>query len=49
MLLPAIFLSPLFGIVSDRINPRNGLLLTVFGHGLVASLVALAGLGVSQR
>jgi len=44
MLLPAILLSPLFGIVSDRINPRNGLLVTVAGHGLVATLAALANL-----
>jgi len=30
MLAPALVLSPLFGIVADRINPRNGLVLTIF-------------------
>jgi len=42
MLLPIFVLSPLFGIVSDRINPRNGLLVTVGGQGVIAGL---AGLG----
>ena len=36
MLLPAFLLSPIFGIVSDRINPRNGLLVTVSLHGVIA-------------
>ena len=36
MLLPTFVLSPIFGIVSDRINPRNGLLVTVLTHGLIA-------------
>lgn len=44
MLLPTFLLSPLFGIVSDRINPRNGLLITVLAHGLVAALAGLADL-----
>ena len=43
MLAPALVLSPLFGIVSDRINPRNGLLLTL---GLHAALAGVAGLAV---
>jgi MFS family permease len=42
MLLPTFLFSPLFGIVSDRINPRNGLLVTVLAHGLVAALAGLA-------
>lgn len=41
MLVPTFVLSPLFGITADRINPRNGLLLTV---GLQGALAALAGL-----
>ena len=32
MLLPTFLFSPLFGIVSDRINPRNGLVVTVLGR-----------------
>lgn len=41
MLAPTFLLSPLFGITADRINPRNGLLVTV---SLQAALGALAGL-----
>jgi MFS family permease len=40
MLAPALLLSPLFGIVSDRINPRNGMVLTISLH---AGLAAAAG------
>ncbi|WP_239017232.1 MFS transporter [Seongchinamella sediminis] len=43
MLAPALLLSPLFGIVSDRINPRNGLLLTIGAH---AALACAAGAAV---
>lgn len=42
MLAPALVLSPLFGIISDRINPRNGLLITLGLHALLAGLAALA-------
>lgn len=42
MLLPTFLLSPLFGIVSDRINPRNGLIVTTLAHGVVAVLVGIA-------
>jgi MFS family permease len=38
MLFPTFLLSPIFGIVSDRINPRNGLLFTVAMHGAVAGI-----------
>jgi len=40
MLVPTFLLSPLFGITADRINPRNGLLVTV---GLQGVLAAIAG------
>ncbi len=43
LLAPALLLSPLFGIVSDRINPRNGLLLTITIH---AAFSAIAGIAV---
>ncbi|MEQ9463594.1 MAG: MFS transporter, partial [Haliea sp.] len=43
MLLPTFLLSPVFGVVSDRINPRNGMLLTLLGQGLIA-----AAAGTSQ-
>lgn len=36
MLFPAIVLSPVFGIVSDRINPRSGLMVTVALQALIA-------------
>ena len=41
MLLPTFLLSPIFGIVSDRINPRNGLLFTVSMHGVVAGVAGV--------
>ncbi len=44
MLLPTFVLSPIFGIVADRINPRNGLLVTMTLHGVIAWLAGLAGL-----
>jgi MFS family permease len=40
MLLPTFVLSPVFGIVSDRINPRNGLLVTLGLQGLVGLAAA---------
>ncbi len=42
MLAPALLLSPLFGIVSDRINPRSGLLITISLHALIAAIAATA-------
>jgi MFS family permease len=36
MLFPAILLSPVFGVISDRINPRNGLMITVALQALIA-------------
>lgn len=41
MLVPTIVLSPLFGILADRINPRNGLLSTTVSQALVCALAAL--------
>jgi MFS family permease len=40
MLLPTFLLSPLFGIVSDRINLRNGLVATIALHGVIAAVAA---------
>lgn len=45
MLLPTFVLSPVFGIVADRINPRNGLLVTVGLYGLIALLAGVANTG----
>lgn len=42
MLLPTFLLSPLFGVLSDRLCPRNGLLVTISSQALVAGLLALA-------
>ena len=44
MLLPTFLLSPVFGVVSDRINPRNGMLVTLLGQGLVAAAAGSAEL-----
>lgn len=35
MLAPAFVLSPLFGIVSDRVNPRHGLIVSMAVHGAI--------------
>lgn len=40
MLIPTFLLSPLFGITADRINPRDGLLVTMALQGVVAGLAA---------
>jgi MFS family permease len=44
MLLPTFVLSPLFGVISDRISARNGMLFTTASQVL---LVAFAALGAS--
>ncbi len=44
MLLPTFLLSPVFGVVSDRINPRNGMLLTLLGQGVVATVAGASQL-----
>lgn len=41
MLAPTFLLSPLFGITADRINPRDGLLITVSLQGGIAALAAV--------
>ncbi len=40
MLVPTFLLSPVFGITADRINPRNGLLVTIALQGLVAGFAS---------
>ncbi len=42
MLAPAFVLSPLFGILSDRINPRYGLLVSMLMHAGIALVGAIA-------
>ena len=36
MLAPTFLLSPLFGILAERINPRNGIMATLAVHALIA-------------
>ncbi|WOJ98627.1 MFS transporter [Congregibacter brevis] len=49
MLVPTFLLTPVFGITADRINPRNGLLVTVTLCGLLAGLAAItATLGLLE-
>lgn len=42
MLGPALVLSPWFGILSDRVNPRHGLVISMMVHALIALGGALA-------
>ena len=42
MLAPALLLSPWFGILSDRVNPRQGLRLSMVLHSCIAILGAAA-------
>ena len=42
MLAPALILSPYFGVQSDRINPRHGLMWSMLIHGVIALSGALA-------
>ena len=46
LLVPTFILSPVFGVVADRINLRTGILVTIIGQGLMglsAGLIAYAG------
>ena len=36
MLAPALILSPYFGVQSDRVNPRHGLMWSMLIHGAIA-------------
>lgn len=36
MLAPALLFSPYFGVQSDRVNPRHGLMLSMLIHGAIA-------------
>lgn len=45
MLVPTLFLSPIFGVVADRVDPRLGMLLAHFGEALIALGGALASFG----
>ncbi|TXS93492.1 MFS transporter [Parahaliea aestuarii] len=40
MLLPTFVLSPVFGVLADRINPRNGLMVTLTSQALLGALAA---------
>ena len=42
MLGPALFLAPWFGILSDRVNPRHGLIASMLVHATIACCGALA-------
>lgn len=42
MLAPALVLSPYFGVQSDRVNPRHGLMWSMLIHGAIAMSGALA-------
>jgi len=44
MLLPTFLLSPIFAILTDRINPRNGLIITVLSQGAISLLAGIAHL-----
>lgn len=44
MLAPSLIFSPVFGIISDRINPRNGLIVTIALQALTACAGGVASL-----
>lgn len=49
MLAPTFLLSPLFGITADRIDPRNGLLMTIGLQSLLAAIACVvAFMGAMQ-
>ena len=46
MLAPALILSPYFGVQSDRVNPRHGLIFSMLFHssiGLVGAITTFLG------
>jgi MFS family permease len=46
MLIPTFLLTPVFGITADRIDPRNGLLVTIGLQGMLAGVAGgIAALG----
>lgn len=42
LLLPTFLLSPIFAILTDRINPRNGLIATVLSQGGISLFAGIA-------
>lgn len=41
MLMPTFVLSPIFGVVSDRISPRNGMLVSLSSQAILSALIAV--------
>jgi len=41
LMLPTLFLSPVFGVISDRINPKNGMVITSASNMLICFSIAL--------
>lgn len=41
MMLPTLVLSPVFGVVSDRINPKLGMIITALGNALICVVIAI--------
>lgn len=42
MLGPAFLLAPYFGVLSDRVNPRHGLMVSMLVHGVISLAGAIA-------
>ena len=42
LMLPTLVLSPLFGVISDRINPIHGMMATALGNLLICLIIAVA-------
>lgn len=38
LLAPSFLFSPFFGVMADRVNPRNGMMVTLFGQMLIGAL-----------
>jgi len=42
LMLPTLVLSPVFGVISDRINPVNGMMVTALGNFIICMVIALS-------
>lgn len=42
LMLPTLVLSPVFGVISDRINPIHGMMATALGNMLICLIIAIA-------
>ena len=41
LLLPSLIVTPIFGVISDRINLKNGIISWQLGQGLITGITAI--------